>query len=229
MFRRNLKKSFYLLIGLFGVGLVGIFLALVEFNTSYREKHLKISSLSAELEQLESQMNLARTQLGNYDFLAFKANVFEKRDPHLSRITKSVYKKSTHYGFQPELVLSMMKVESGYNPRAVSRRGAYGLMQVNFSVWKDELGIDKKRIFDIDYNIDLGLQILKRYYLESKGNLKRALHLYNNGYKYKNYSYVNKVEAQFRHFSLSKSPESQRSAGMIENGSDLDIMERKEK
>jgi soluble lytic murein transglycosylase-like protein len=229
MFRRNLKKSFYLLIGLFGVGLVGIFLALVEFNTSYREKHLKISSLSAELEQLESQMNLARTKLDNYDFLAFKANIFEKRDPHLSRITESVYEKSSHYGFQPELILGMMKVESGYNPRAVSRRGAYGLMQVNFSVWKDELDIDKKRIFDIDYNIDLGLQILKRYYLESKGNLKRALHLYNNGYKYKNYSYVNKVESQFREFSLSMSPESRLSAGKIKNGSDLDIMERKEK
>lgn len=209
MFRRNLKKSFYVLIALFLAGLAGIFMALVEFNASYRDKHKKISNLSLELEQLENQLNLAQTKLGNYDILAFKANVFEKQDPHLSRITESVFKKSTQYGFQPELILGMMKVESGYNPRAVSHRGAYGLMQVNFSVWKNELDIDKRKIFEIDYNIDLGLQILKRYYLESKGNLQRALHLYNNGYKYNNRSYVGKVESQFRNFSLSKSSASQ--------------------
>ena len=205
MFKRNLKKSFYVLIVLFLVGLAGVFMALVEFNASYGDKHKKITYLSLELEQLENQLNLAKTKLGEYDILAFNANVFEKQDPHLSRITESVFKKSSQYGFQPELILGMMKVESGYNPRAVSRKGAYGLMQINFSVWKNELDIDKRKIFDIDYNIDLGLQILKRYYLESKGNLKRALHLYNNGYKYNNRSYVGKVESQFRNFSLSKS------------------------
>lgn len=205
MFKRNLKKSFYMLIALFLVGLVGVFMALVEFNSSYEDKHKKITTLSLELEQLENQLNLAKDKLGEYDILAFKASVFEKQDPHLSRITESVFKKSSQYGFQPELILGMMKVESDWNPRAVSRKGAYGLMQVNFSVWKNELDIDKKKIFDIDYNIDLGLQILKKYYLESKGNLKRALHLYNNGYKYNNRSYVGKVESQFRNFSLSRS------------------------
>jgi soluble lytic murein transglycosylase-like protein len=74
---------------------------------------------------------------------------------------------------------------------------------VNFSVWKNELSIDKKRIFDIDYNIELGLQILKRYYQESKGNIFRALHLYNNGYRYNNLSYVSKVKSQLGKFSLS--------------------------
>jgi soluble lytic murein transglycosylase-like protein len=208
MFLRNLKKSFFVLIALFVAGLAGIFIALVEFNASYQDKHNRISSLSLELERLENRLNLAATKLGDYDILAFKANVFEKQDPHLSRITESVFKKSTQYGFKPELILGMMKVESGYNPRAVSHRGAYGLMQVNFSVWKKELDIDKERIFDIDYNIDLGLQILKRYFLESRGNIKRALHLYNNGYKYNNRSYVGKVESQFRNFSLSRSSES---------------------
>jgi soluble lytic murein transglycosylase-like protein len=208
MFIRNLKKSFYVLVALFVVGLAGIFMALVEFNARYEDKHNRISCLSLELEQLENRLNLVKTKLGDYDILAFKANVFEKQDPHLSRISESVFKKSTQYGFKPELILGMMKVESGYNPRAVSHRGAYGLMQVNFSVWKKELDIDKKRIFDIDYNIDLGLQILKRYFLESKGNIKRALHLYNNGYKYNNRSYVGKVESQFRNFSLSRSSES---------------------
>ncbi|NTU48819.1 MAG: sigma 54-interacting transcriptional regulator, partial [Syntrophobacteraceae bacterium] len=38
-----------------------------------------------------------------------------------------------------------------------------------------ELAIDKNRIFDIEYNIELGLQILKKYYELANGDLGRAL------------------------------------------------------
>ncbi|MCK4835874.1 MAG: lytic transglycosylase domain-containing protein [Candidatus Aminicenantes bacterium] len=229
MFKRNLKKSFYLIIFLFLVGLTGLFIALVELNTRYEEKHSKITNLTVELNRLENQMSLARAKLDEYDFLAFKADVFQRRDPQLFKITESVYKKSSQYGFEPELIWGVMKVESGYNPRAVSHRGACGLMQVNFSVWKDELSIDKKRIFDIDYNIDLGLQILKRYYLESKGDIKKALHLYNNGYRYKNFSYVNKVKSQLWNLSLSNPGATGLSEVGTKDGYGLRLIERKEK
>jgi len=69
------------------------------------------------------------------------------------------------------------------------------LMQVLYTVWKDELRIDKSRIFDIEYNIDLGLQILRQYHDISGGNIRRALFLYNNGYKYNNSGYLTKVNA----------------------------------
>lgn len=203
MFKKNLKKSLYLLAGLLLMGLIGLSIAVVEFDTQYQDKHRKLNRLEIEYGILQNQLNLFQDKLQYYDFLSFKSDVFERSDPQLSRITETIYKKSYKYGFRPELILGMVKVESDYNPRAVSHRGAYGLMQVNFPVWKNELSIDKKRIFDIDYNIDLGLQILKRYYQESKGNIFRALHLYNNGYKYNNLSYVSKVKSQLGKFSLS--------------------------
>ena len=68
-------------------------------------------------------------------------------------------------------------------------------MQVRYSVWKDELGIDRSRIFDIDYNIDLGLRILKQYREIAAGNMRRALFLYNNGYKYNNGGYIARVNS----------------------------------
>ena len=203
MIKRNLKKSFYLLASLFLLGITGVFIALVEFNSKYAEKNSKIVTLTVELDQLADRMNQAKPKLDEYDFLTFKADVFQQRDPQLFKITESVYKKSFQYGFDPELIWGIMQVESGSNPRAVSHRGAYGLMQVNFAVWKEELAIDRKRIFDIDYNLDLGLQILKRYYLESDGDIKRALYLYNNGYKYKNFSYIGRVNSRLWNLSLS--------------------------
>ena len=86
-----------------------------------------------------------------------------------------------------------MQVESAFNPLALSTAGAYGLMQVHYAVWKDELQIEKSRIFDIEYNIGLGLKILKQYYDLANGNMDRALFLYNNGYKYNNSGYIAKV------------------------------------
>jgi soluble lytic murein transglycosylase-like protein len=80
--------------------------------------------------------------------------------------------------------MALIFVESRFDRRAVSRKGACGLMQVNYPVWKQALAIDRDRLFQIDYNIELGLTILKGYLLETKGDLVRALILYNNGYNY---------------------------------------------
>jgi len=68
-------------------------------------------------------------------------------------------------------------------------------MQVRYAVWKDELSIDKSRLFDIEYNIDLGLRILKQYRDLSGGSIRRALFLYNNGYLYNNTGYYAKVNS----------------------------------
>jgi soluble lytic murein transglycosylase-like protein len=68
-------------------------------------------------------------------------------------------------------------------------------MQVMLPVWREELAIDESRVFEVEYNIDLGLQILKQYYEESRGNMRMALHLYNNGYKYNNTAYPDQVSS----------------------------------
>jgi soluble lytic murein transglycosylase-like protein len=119
--------------------------------------------------------------------------VVRKKYPLFSKIVDVVYKKSREYGFNPNLILSLIQTESSFRPRAVSSAGAYGLMQVNYSVWKEELDIDNLRIFDIEYNIDLGMRILKHYHEESGGDLLQTLHLYNNGYRHNNHKYKHKV------------------------------------
>jgi soluble lytic murein transglycosylase-like protein len=127
------------------------------------------------------------------DFLEYQSTIFQKKFPDFSKIVNITFNKSKMFGFQPNLILAVMEVESAFNPLALSAAGAYGLMQIRYAVWKDELQIDKSRIFNIEYNIELGLQILKQYYDLSGGNIERALFLYNNGYKYQNSGYSAKV------------------------------------
>ena len=140
-------------------------------------------------EQTQSQDGELR-MLG---FLKYRDTVVRKKYPVFSKIVDVVYNKSKQYGFNPNLILSLIQIESNFRPQAVSSRGAYGLMQINYMVWKDELDINSTQIFDIEYNIDLGLQILKRYHEKSGGDLLRALHLYNNGYLHDNQKYKHKV------------------------------------
>jgi len=74
-------------------------------------------------------------------------------------------------------------------------------MQVNYPVWKDELNIDRRKLTQIDYNIELGLTILKGYLLETRGDIIKALILYNNGYRNAGSTYHEKIIASnyYRH------------------------------
>jgi len=192
---RNVRKVLFIFAVLVVVGLTGLFLAIAEFNTNY-ESHLKsIDFMSARISGLEKELNVREERLQEYELNSYRIRAFRHRYPLFNRIVEIVYRKSREYGFHPRLVLGVIQVESAFNPKAVSNRGAYGLMQVNLKVWKDELKINRNRIFDIEYNIDLGLKILKRYTVVAKGNIQRALHLYNNGYKYNNTGYVKRVNS----------------------------------
>lgn len=194
-----------MLTALFFIGLAGFFYGLTELNEIYVKDKSELLSLREDLKKSRTSNSIKDLKLTNYDFMEYKINAFSTRYPLYANIVDSVYSKSIEYDFKPELVLSIIQVESNFNPKAISYRGAYGLMQINLAVWDDELNIDKNRIFDVGYNIDLGLQVLKRYYDESKGNLKRAIHLYNNGYKYNNLKYVKKIDSTMISFTPFRS------------------------
>ncbi|MCU0277009.1 MAG: transglycosylase SLT domain-containing protein [Acidobacteria bacterium] len=132
--------------------------------------------------QTESRKTIASLQkaIAKSDFYRFQENVYRLHAPEFARIADSVFTLSRKHGFNPYLVMALIFVESRFDRRAVSNKGACGLMQVNYPVWKDALNIDRKRLFQVDYNIELGLTILKGYLLETKGDIIRALILYNN-------------------------------------------------
>ena len=87
-----------------------------------------------------------------------------------------------------DLVNAIIQVESSGNPKAVSNKGAYGLMQIRWSIWKDELreqGIakEKKDLFNSQTNIKAGRYILAHYMEKHDNNLKAALNSYSGGAK----------------------------------------------
>lgn len=78
----------------------------------------------------------------------------------------------------PALVKSVMLVESGFNPRAISNRGARGLMQL---MPKTALAFGVKNIFDAEENILGGVRYLTYLLNLYHGDLENVLAAYNAG------------------------------------------------
>ena len=92
-----------------------------------------------------------------------------------------ISKAAETYQVDAALIKAVIMAESGYNPRAVSHRGAQGLMQLmpNTARW---LGVEDA--FDPALNIDGGVRYLRRLIDRFKGDIKLALAAYNAGSRY---------------------------------------------
>ena len=93
-------------------------------------------------------------------------------------LLKTVHYEATRAGLDPQLVLGIIHVESGFKKYAVSTAGARGLMQV-MPFWVNLIGEGEHNLFHLRINIRYGCVILRHYLDIEKGDLYRALGRYN--------------------------------------------------
>jgi soluble lytic murein transglycosylase-like protein len=116
-----------------------------------------------------------------YRWLLAMSDRLAKRIPDTAyriELLKTVHYEATRAGLDPQLVLGIMHVESGFNKYAVSSAGARGLMQV-MPFWVDLIGDKSDNLFHLRTNIRYGCVILRHYLDMEKGDLFRALGRYN--------------------------------------------------
>ena len=82
------------------------------------------------------------------------------------------------HGIDPSLVHAIVKVESDFNPYALSRKGAMGLMQL---MPQTAVNMNIKNSFNPAENIDGGVKYLRYLIDRYEGNLSLALAAYNSG------------------------------------------------
>ncbi|MCA9546985.1 MAG: lytic transglycosylase domain-containing protein [Alphaproteobacteria bacterium] len=95
-----------------------------------------------------------------------------------ARYSHIVQRAAAHYGLPIPLIWAVMKVESGFNPRAVSRVGAKGLMQMMPFTWK-EMGV--RNPFDPEQAIFGGSRYLRILANKFDGDLVKTLSAYHAG------------------------------------------------
>jgi hypothetical protein len=90
----------------------------------------------------------------------------------------AVERAADEYGVDPELLVAMMRVESAFDPQAVSSKGAVGLMQL-MPATAELLSVEDPT--DPAQNIDGGARWLRRMLDRFEGDLDLALAAYNAG------------------------------------------------
>lgn len=94
---------------------------------------------------------------------------------------EQIYEVAVRHAINPHLVAALIHVESAFNPRAVSRKGACGLMQLLPETAR-RFGLKKKKeIFDPAKNLEAGVRYLKWLTKRFNGDVQRVLAAYNAG------------------------------------------------
>jgi len=106
---------------------------------------------------------------------------FRIKDPvYRVELLSLVHKHARASGLDPQIVLSVIEIESSFNRFAVSSAGARGLMQI-MPFWIKEIGHPRDNLFHPATNLWYGCYILRHYLDRSDGNLGMALRRYNGG------------------------------------------------
>lgn len=115
------------------------------------------------------------------DWLDSMTKRLEKRIPDIGErraFLITVHYEATRAGLDPELVLSIIQIESNFRKYAISSAGARGYMQV-MPFWVDTIGDPEHNLFHLRVNLRYGCTILRHYLDLERGDYFRALGRYN--------------------------------------------------
>lgn len=99
-------------------------------------------------------------------------------EPTHQDIHAHIAEVSARYGVDPRLVAAIIAVESEFHPRAVSRRGAEGLMQL---MPETAASYDVRDSFDVRDNIEGGVRHVRRLMVRFRHDIPLVLAAYNAG------------------------------------------------
>jgi len=128
--------------------------------------------LNNELSSISEKNGQASNQKPVYNFTTANNALI------MNRINQAVETAAQKYNLNPNLIKSVIKAESSFNPYARSNAGAEGLMQLMPSTAR-ALGVSNS--FDINQNIDGGAKYLREKLDQFNGNISLALAAYNAG------------------------------------------------
>ncbi len=114
-------------------------------------------------------------------WLAEMSQRLQKRIPDVAYredLLRTVHYEATRAGLDPQMVLGLIQVESGFKKYAVSSVGARGFMQI-MPFWARSIGAADHNLFLLRTNLRYGCTILRHYLDIERGDLYRALGRYN--------------------------------------------------
>src|SRR5688572_11088598 len=134
--------------------------------------------LRRELENVTGETALLKAQIDR----ANKIIDFSVRYGITAGLATTIFDAALAERLDPELAFRMVKLESDFNPRAISRVGAVGLVQLMPSTAKlFDKNITREDLFNPEVNARIGFRYMRRLIGLYKGDVRLALLAYNLG------------------------------------------------
>jgi len=154
------------------------------YRSLVREMHASLESLDRELDGLTMLYNprVLYAMGGSSPDGQGATGVLEDLEAaNRALIERRLRKIAREVGVAPRLALSMAKVESRFDHKAVSPKGAIGVLQVMPYVAWEEYEVSAEKLFDPDVNIRVGLTVMKSLLQRFDQNVDLSLAAYNAG------------------------------------------------
>lgn len=134
--------------------------------------------LQDELATTQGELSLVRAQFERAD----KIIRYSTQYGITAGMAGNVFDASLREGIDPELAFRLVRLESEFNPHAVSKVGALGLTQLMPSTAiQIEKGLGRDELFNPRINLRVGFRYLRSLIDQYKGNVRLALLAYNRG------------------------------------------------
>ena len=159
-------RFFFIFVMILGVSLVSIHSGQRDVSLMKDPPQISMPSISH---------SLADEDAGGHSVYGALSGYMNKKEQLFHPIIIQV---SIRHQIDPALVKAIIMAESGYNPKAISKRGAKGLMQLMPST-AQALGVED--IFNPKQNISGGVRYFKQLVKKFDGDIKLALAAYNAG------------------------------------------------
>jgi len=143
---------------------------------------LNVTAYQLVGERYRIQINGGSAEIAAADVIAIEPEEIFISAPRMPLIQAPygdmIQSAAKKYSVDADLIFSVIAAESNFNPRAISRRGARGLMQL-LPATGTRFGV--KDIFDPAQNIDAGTQYLRDLMARYQGDLVLTIAAYNAG------------------------------------------------
>jgi len=136
------------------------------------------AELRHKLDSVTGELNIANAQLDRWKRVAS----YSARYAIGADLAGQIYDVALAEGIEPDLAFRLVKLESGFNPRAKSAVGAVGLTQLMVPTARFyEKGVTESMLYDPHRNLRIGFRYLRGLIDEQDGDVKTALLVYNRG------------------------------------------------
>ncbi len=161
-------------------------------KTSVAQQHMPDEDFKQQLRRAIDDADQFEDRFAAQVWLTDMNYRLSKRAPHIPEnerlaLLALVHKEATRNHLNPQMVLSLIEVESDFERFALSSAGARGLMQV-MPFWIDVIGRKQDNLFDIATNLRYGCAILSIYMKREKKEIITALARYHGSYPKNHYS-----------------------------------------